>query len=146
MKTLLSTLTIVTLLAAAPAFAGHDDANEPAAPHDHSQMDHGSMDHSKMDHSGHEDMAPAGEAKPLNAECADTVNVKVDGLVCDFCARALEKVFGKRDDVEGIRVDLDNGNVAVAMKPGQTIDDATLTELITDSGYNVRSIERGCDE
>lgn len=131
MKTLLSTLTIVTLLAAAPAFA----ANESATPHDHS----------KMDHSNH-DVVPAGEAKPLNAECADTINVKVDGLVCDFCARALEKVFGKRDDVEGIKVDLDNGNVVVAMKPGQTIDDATLTKLITDSGYNVRAIERGCDE
>lgn len=131
MKTLLSTLTIITLLTAAPVFA----ANESAAPHDHS----------KMDHSNH-DVAPAGEAKSLNAECADTVNVKVDGLVCDFCARALEKVFGKRNDVEGIKVDLDNGNVVVAMKPGQTIDNSTLTELITDSGYNVRSIERGCDE
>ena len=140
MKTLLSTLTIITLLAAAPAFAGHDGA-EPNAAHDHSQMDH-----SKMDHSGHADMAPAGDAKPLNANCADTVNVKVDGLVCDFCARALEKVFGKRDDVEGIKVDLDNGNVMVAMKPGKTIDDAILTKLITDSGYNVRSIERGCNE
>ena len=141
MKTLLSTLTIVALLTTAPAFAGHDGTNEPAAPHNHSQMDH-----SKMDHFGHKDMAPAGEAKPLNAECADTINVKVDGLVCDFCARALEKVFGKRDGVEGIKVDLDNGNVMVAMKPRQTIDDATLTKLITDSGYNVRSIERGCDE
>lgn len=135
MKTFLSTLTIVTLLAVAPAFA----ANEPAESHDHSQTDH-----SKMDHSGHKNMASAGDAKPLNAECADTVNVKVDGLVCDFCARALEKVFGKRDDVEGIKVDLDNGLVTVAMKPGQTMDGATLTKLITDSGYNVRAIEKGC--
>lgn len=136
MKTLFTTLSIVTLLAAAPALAEMD----------HSQMDHGSMDHSKMDHSGHADMKPSGEAKELNAACEDTINVKVDGLVCDFCARALEKVFGKRDDVEGIKVDLDNGNVVVAMKPGQTIDDTTLTKLITDSGYNVRAIERGCDE
>ncbi len=136
MKTLFSTLTIVTLLAAAPAFAEMD----------HSKMDHSKMDHSKMDHSGHADMAPAADAKPLNADCADTVNVALDGLVCDFCARALEKVFGKRDDVEGIKVDLDKGNVMVAMKQGQTIDDETLTKLITDSGYNVRGIERGCDE
>lgn len=145
MKTLLSTLTIVTLLATTPAYAGHDGA-EPNTPHDHSQMDHGSMDHSKMDHSGHADMKASGETKELNAACEDTINVKVDGLVCDFCARALEKVFGKRDDVEGIKVDLDNGNVVVAMKPDQTIDDETLTQLITDSGYNVRGIERGCDE
>ena len=143
MKTLLSILTIVTLLATAPAYAGHDGA-EPNTPHDHSKMDHGSMDHSKMDHSGHADMKPSGEAKELSVACEDTINVKVDGLVCDFCARALEKVFGKHDDVEGIKVDLDNGNVVVAMKPGQTIDDDTLTQLITDSGYNVREIEKGC--
>lgn len=76
--------------------------------------------------------------------CADTINVKVNGLVCDFCARALEKVFGKRDDVADINVDLDNGLVNVAMKPGQTIYDETLTRLITDSGYNVREIQKGC--
>lgn len=144
MKTFLSTLSIVTLLAASPAFAASSGANESIASHDHSQM--GNMNQHTMDHSSHKDMAPAGETKPLNAECADTVNVKVDGLVCDFCARALEKVFGKRNEVEGIKVDLDKGNVMVAMKPGQTIDDATLTKLITDSGYNVRSIERGCNE
>ena len=79
-----------------------------------------------------------------DAACEDTINVKVNGLVCDFCARALEKVFGKRDDVSGINVDLDNGLVKVAMKPGQTIDDETLTKLITDSGYNVAAIDKGC--
>ena len=78
------------------------------------------------------------------AKCEDTINVKVNGLVCDFCARALEKVFGKRDDVEGIKVDLDNSNVVVTMKQGKTIDDETLTELITDSGYNVTAIDKGC--
>ena len=139
MKTLFTTLSIVTLLAAAPAFAEMDHSQM-----DHGNMDHSNMDHSNMDHSGHADMKPSGEAKKLNAACEDTINVKVDGLVCDFCARALEKVFGKRDDVEGIKVDLDNGNVVVAMKPGQTIDDDTLTQLITDSGYNVREIEKGC--
>ena len=140
MKTLLTTLTIVTLLATAPAYAGHDDA-EPDTSHNHSTMDHGSMDHS-----GHADRKPSGKGEELNATCDDTIHVKVNGLVCDFCARALEKVFGKRDDVEGIKVDLDNGSVVVVMKPGQTINDETLTQLITDSGYNVRDIERGCDE
>ena len=78
------------------------------------------------------------------AQCEDTINVKVNGLVCDFCARALEKVFGKRDEVAGIKVDLDNSHVAVLIKPGQTMDDETLTELITDSGYNVTDINQGC--
>lgn len=85
-------------------------------------------------------------AAPVQAaeNCEDVINIKVNGLVCDFCARALEKVFGKREDVAGITVDLDNSLVTVTMKPDQTIDDETLTELITDSGYNVTAIEKGC--
>ena len=78
------------------------------------------------------------------ANCENIINVKVNGLVCDFCARALEKIFGKRNDVAGIDVDLDNGLVRIAMKPGKTIDDTTLTQLITDSGYNVTSIDKEC--
>ncbi len=85
-------------------------------------------------------------ASPVQAaqSCENTINVKVDGLVCDFCARALEKVLGTRDDVNAIKVDLDNGLVVVDMKPSKTIDDATLTKLIMDSGYNVRDIQKGC--
>ena len=73
-----------------------------------------------------------------------TVDVKVNGLVCDFCARALEKTFGKQEEVQGISVDLDSGSVHVVMKAGKMMDDATLRQLITDSGYDVQSIERDC--
>ena len=38
---------------------------------------------------------------------AGTVYADVNGLVCDFCARALEKVFLKREAVESTDVDLD---------------------------------------
>lgn len=79
-----------------------------------------------------------------NAQCDDTTNVKVNGLVCDFCARALEKVFSQHEEVAGINVDLNNGNVTVAFKSGQTLDDETLKSLITDAGYNVVRIDRGC--
>ena len=90
-------------------------------------------------------MEPSTDADDMkNAACEDTINIKVSGLVCDFCARSLEKLFLKRGDVAGIKVDLGKGSVVVAMKPGLTIDDATLTKLITDSGYNMNAIHRGC--
>ena len=76
--------------------------------------------------------------------CKDQINIKVNGLVCDFCARALEKLFGKREEVSRIKVDLDNALVRVFMKEGNTMDDETLTEMITDSGYNVTEIRKGC--
>jgi copper chaperone CopZ len=69
-----------------------------------------------------------------------TIYVDVEGLVCDFCARALEKVFNKQDAVSGIKVDLDTKTITVDLKDGQTLTDEAVTRLITDSGYNVSAI------
>ena len=72
-----------------------------------------------------------------------TVYADVNGLVCDFCARALEKVFGKQEAVESIKVDLDTKVITVHFNEGQSLDDETITELITDSGYDVEEIRHG---
>lgn len=77
-------------------------------------------------------------------ECKGNINVKVNGLVCDFCARALEKVFGKREEVSNIKVDLDNGYININLNEGKTINEATIKQLVTDSGYNVTAIDKGC--
>ena len=74
------------------------------------------------------------------ATSAQSVYVDVNGLVCDFCARALEKVFSKQESVNTINVDLDSKVITIYFKPEQILDDATITELIEDSGYNVRGI------
>ena len=72
----------------------------------------------------------------------ETAQISVNGLVCDFCARALEKTFANEDAVEGITVDLDTKIVSVNFNDGANIDDDRLIYLITDSGYNVEAIER----
>ena len=107
-----------------------------------SHAQHGEHEHN---HEGQVAEPPRVTNNIENAACEDTINVKVSGLVCDFCARSLEKVFLKRGDVAGINVDLGKGSVVVAMKPGSTIDNTTLTKLITDSGYSVSAIQRGCE-
>lgn len=68
--------------------------------------------------------------------------VHINGLVCDFCARSLEKTFGKRAEVSGIQVDLTAKTATIDFKDGQSIDDSTITGLITDSGYAVVGIDR----
>lgn len=70
------------------------------------------------------------------------VTVKVNGLVCDFCARSVEAMMKKRADVAGVHVDLDKGEIHLSLKSAATLDDPTLTRLITDSGYKVTAIER----
>ena len=117
-------LTLAAFLFTAPAWANHG----------------GSHDHGTATPPASQTMQQAVAA----AQCADKTNIKVNGLVCDFCARALEKVFSQKGEVAGISVDLDAGNVTVAFKPGQTLDDTTLKGMITDAGYNVTQIERGC--
>lgn len=77
------------------------------------------------------------------AHAASNALISVNGLVCDFCARALEKTFSKKDEVTDINVNLESKIVTVNFEDGQNLSDETLTELITDAGYNVEAIERG---
>lgn len=69
------------------------------------------------------------------------VKVGINGLVCDFCARALEKVFGRQESVTGIDVNLDSKIVTINFK-GAPLDDEVITKMINDSGYDVREINR----
>lgn len=88
--------------------------------------------------------AIAEETAPAAAEAAsETVVAKVNGMVCDFCAQAVTKVFKREDAVESVNVDLDNGAITIAMKPGQSLDDARVAELVKKSGYALVAIERG---
>ena len=73
---------------------------------------------------------------------AETAKVSVNGLVCDFCARALEKVFSKQDAVSDIDVNLDTKIITINFVDGQTLDDETVAGLIADAGYNVQEITR----
>ena len=79
-----------------------------------------------------------GEVDP-NGE---VVEVKAYGLVCDFCANAIEKVFMRQDEVAGIDVSLEQHQILIALKEGQHLDDDEITKLVTDSGYNVKEINR----
>ena len=74
-----------------------------------------------------------------NDSCA-TVNVK--GMVCDFCARAIESVFGKHDEVRDVIVDLKNGKIVINFNEGKILEVKKITKLITDSGYDLVNIER----
>ncbi|HAT52117.1 MAG: heavy-metal-associated domain-containing protein [Betaproteobacteria bacterium] len=72
-----------------------------------------------------------------------TIYAGVNGLVCDFCARALEKTFGKEEAVEFINVDLDEKIITIHLNEGQSLDNKTVLQLITDAGYDVRDIRYG---
>ena len=73
---------------------------------------------------------------------ADTIEMKVYGLVCAFCAQGIEKTLRKNPATEDVVVSLEHKLVAVATREGQDIPDAELTQALTDSGYDVKGITR----
>jgi copper chaperone CopZ len=80
---------------------------------------------------------------PIHAqERTDDIVVEVSGLVCDFCAQSLEKVFGKEDSVHGIQVDLDKQTVTVDLKDGESLSDEKIKEIIEWGGYDLVEIKR----
>jgi copper chaperone CopZ len=87
----------------------------------------------------------ATTAKAESTYCpSETVTVNINGLVCDFCARAMEKLFGKRGEVASLDVDLNNGRILITLNEGATLSDDIITQLVTDSGYTVTGKTRGC--
>ena len=73
---------------------------------------------------------------------ADTLKIKVDGMVCGFCASSIEKKMRAEKATADVFVSLANKIVAVSEKPGQKLDEAKLRAGIADSGYEVKAIER----
>jgi copper chaperone CopZ len=73
---------------------------------------------------------------------ADTIEMKVYGLVCGFCAQGIEKTLRKNPATEDVVVSLEDKLVAISTRPGQDIPDAELTKALTESGYDVKGISR----
>ena len=80
------------------------------------------------------------------ANCKNQIQIKVKGMVCDFCARSLEKVFKKQKGFAGIDVNLELGRVVLSLKPTANLPDQQVKKLIKDAGYNVSSIQRNCPD
>jgi mercuric ion binding protein len=73
---------------------------------------------------------------------AGTIEMKVNGLVCAFCAQGIEKTLRGNPATADVVVSLENRLVAVETREGQDIPDGDLTKALTDAGYTVKSIER----
>ena len=62
--------------------------------------------------------------------------VNVQGMVCDFCARGIEKTFKKDKNVKKIDVDLSKGKVLIAYNNNQKIKFDDIKEKILINGQN----------
>ena len=158
MKYLLTTLLVASLPLSVSAndhhgsmdhsMERHDHASMNHDDHDHASMNHDDHDHSAMDHSGH-DMSPKHALLTRTSDIdkalmagGQPVVVDVLGVVCDFCATAMNKIFGKRQEVAAVYVDLDKKTLSLALQSGKTLSDQDIEELAEQAGYRIAAIRR----
>jgi copper chaperone CopZ len=77
-----------------------------------------------------------------SAAQASTIEMKVFGMVCGFCAQGIESNLRKNAGVTDVVVNLDKQLVVVKTRDGVDIPDAVLEKAITDAGYDLKGVTR----
>lgn len=72
----------------------------------------------------------------------EVLSISVNGLVCDFCARSIEKLFSKKESVKSINVNLEEMLITIILKKNKSLNDDIITKVVTESGYDIREISR----
>ena len=108
--------------------------------------DHGHMSHQSAGITGEVSNAEVINSKRferlVNGRPSYTVAVvSVNGMVCDFCARGVEKAFAKDPDVLKIDVDLELGSVLIAYGSEVQPSERDIDKRIRSNGLDVVDIE-----
>ena len=67
--------------------------------------------------------------------------VSVKGMVCDFCARGIEKTFKRDSSAIKVDVDLSTGKVLIAFIKDVKIDFNDIKEKILSNGQNATDLK-----
>jgi copper chaperone CopZ len=71
-----------------------------------------------------------------------TIKAEVNGMVCAFCAKGIEKKLNSLPEKQAAFVDLKSRVVALQLKDGQNVSDEAFSKVIQDAGYSVSKLER----
>ena len=116
--------------------------------HDHEDHDREEANSSHAANSGHgaSDGPVLTRTEDIESALADggePIVADVLGVVCDFCALAMNKIFSKREEVAAIYVDLDTKALNLVLVPGASMSDQTITDLAVQAGYRIAEVRRG---
>ncbi len=67
--------------------------------------------------------------------------ISVNGMVCDFCARGIERTFKKDKAVRKIDVDLTRGKVLVMYTQSAKVNFEDIKQKILSNGQNVTDLQ-----
>ena len=115
-------------------------------------QDHAMHDMEGHDHEGHlHDTMVDGKLLVVNPDRFDSfvstlegkqvAIISVSGMVCDFCARGIEKTFLKDKTVLKVDVDLSGGKVLIAYNPDKKINFEEIQRKILSNGQNATDIQ-----
>ena len=115
-------------------------------------QDHAMHDMDAHDHEGHlHDTMVDGkllevdperfDAFVLNLEGKQVAIISVSGMVCDFCARGIEKTFTRDKSVLKVDVDLSGGKVLIAYGTEKNIDFEEIKMKIMSNGQNATDLQ-----
>ena len=71
-----------------------------------------------------------------------SVRLKVNGMVCPFCAYGLEKRLQEIASIDAVLIRISDGLVQIRTKEDQELTDEVLTDAVKKSGFSLIEIER----
>lgn len=71
-----------------------------------------------------------------------TLKAEVNGMVCAFCAKGIEKKLNALPQKQAAFVDLKSRVVALQLKDGEEVSNEAFSKVIHDAGYTVAKLER----
>jgi len=104
------------------------------SPHDHGSHEHGDL-------TGVDGSKTVLDQKIYNEFIADlgtsqVVIIDVNGMVCDFCARGIEKTFYNDKLVKKVLVSLEKGKVLVAYDNAKKVDFGEIKNIFLSNGQS----------
>ena len=71
-----------------------------------------------------------------------SVTLKVDGMVCPFCAYGLEKRLRDLPALDETLIQVSDGLVQIRVKEGEQLTDEAIEDAVERAGFSLREIHR----
>ena len=121
---------------------GHDEMHDHM--HENDEGEHTVANGEQEAHvTGAVTLTHTSEIDAALAEGGEPIVADVLGVVCDFCATAMNKIFGKRAEVAAIYVDLDTKALSIVTFEQGSLSDEDIGSLAEQAGYRVAAVRRG---
>jgi copper chaperone CopZ len=119
---IISTIIALTLLSSTQLFLSDTafaSGNEGKSHEKHSHINH-----------DHKDSTVQTIAKEKGS-----LTIKVEGMVCAFCAQGIEKNFKEHKEVKNTKVTLENMQVKIEFHEGKSLSEKKIKETIKNAGF-----------